>query len=226
MNRRWNKISILTRDWPWSNQIGKSVLHVDWNGKPGQPLKSAFDMLYSIVCDGKICHRKCFYPWETADLLTLKYQVGWVIPFFNVFFQDSGSWHFVLSITKHKFYSHNSFPFFVCTVLKPWTVNSLSVSSKYSFTVVTNCVSYLVLQKLIHNFHLSSTSLIYFSILKVVMFWNRSALLDLISLSVIRVLQNNQSFAKIEFRLLRRYPLICFENRPVKHIWKPRQTTL
>lgn len=35
------------------------------------------------------------------------------------FFQDSVSWHFVLSITKHKFCSHHSFPLFV---LQYWSL--------------------------------------------------------------------------------------------------------
>ena len=133
-------------------------------------------LICSVLSNGKICYRMCFQPWKRAELLILKYQVEGVIPFASLFV----SWLLVVfsvclfvfvlfclsgfrvltfcPIKKHRFHSNCSFPFhsyILCWNLGLW-IASLSHPSFYLH--LWKCVSYLVLQKLVHNFHLASTS--------------------------------------------------------------------
>lgn len=126
------------------------------------------------------------------------WSIGWWESYhlFNVvgFFPRTWGPDILSCLLQNKFCSHHSFPFFCI-----YSTEALDCKQPLCLiqVFIYSCDQLCVLPcaaKLIHNFHLSSTVLIYFSILKVVLLWTGSALSDLIFLSVFRALQNNQTF--------------------------------
>lgn len=160
-------------------------------------LKSACDMWYNIVCDSKICYRICFYLWETADLLTLAGAL--VSKIYLMFFcrtQCPDILSCLLQNTDSALIIHFLFLYY----------NAEALDCKqplYFIQIFIYSLSSLMLQKLIHHFHL----LFHQSVLAFKMFscCKSDHLFDTWSFTPCSEPFNTIKLFQIEFGLRRRY---------------------